>query len=195
GYVTGGSYIYNVETHGFTLGWAPLASGAVVWSDEDELISLRWSNLGESYNQLISPLLSRLAPPYFIDTESNPGSQRFSLTGLIHNAKRGFLSPAGNYAAAVDSQGGGMIWNATNGEAIAMLSDAAQVIWSPDETRMVVQRLDGSIWLLTADGSIEERLPISASLQSPTGTFFWALDSSALAHIHDGIVDVWRLAS
>jgi len=56
-----------------------------------------------------------------------------------------------------------------------------------------VQRLDGSIWLLEADGSILEPFPISASMKESVGTFFWSPDSRQLAHLHDGVIDLWRL--
>jgi hypothetical protein len=103
------------------------------------------------------------------------------------------LSPNGHYAAAIDDAGSGMIWDATTGLPIAMLSDTAQVVWSPDETHLAVQRLDGSIWLLNSDGAIRQQIPISASLQKPEGSFFWSPDSSKLAHLHNGVIDLWEL--
>lgn len=88
-----------------------------------------------------------------------------------------------------------MLWDATTGLPLTMLSDIAQVVWSPDETRFIAQRTDGSLWVLTSGGTIQTQLPISASTQSPTGSFFWSPDSTKLAYLHDGVVDIWILNS
>ena len=86
-----------------------------------------------------------------------------------------------------------MLWDATTGSPLAMLADVAQVVWSPDETCLVVQRLDGSLWLLNADGTIRTILPVTAHVQEPVGRFFWSPDSSRLVHLHNGTIDLWHL--
>lgn len=186
----GGSYVYDVETQAYKTAFAGLSYGTALWSPDDVVVALTWGTWGHGTPPtFMLPFLSRSAAPHLEDTES----ARFSLMGLISNTQQGFLSPNGSYAAAVDGSGSGMVWDARTGAPVTMLSDTAQVVWSPDETRLIVQRLDGSIWLLEADGSILEPFPISASMQESVGTFFWSPDSRQLAHLHDGVIDLWRL--
>jgi hypothetical protein len=193
GYGGSTSPVYDVETEEFTQGSGYLTYGTTVWSPDDTLISLNWGTWGHGSPPLaISPSLARLAAPDFSRYIDGSASVAFSLNGLMHNTKQGFLSPNGRYAAAIDDTGGGMIWDATTGTPIAMLSDAASVVWSPDETRIAVQRLDGSVWILEADGTIQDVLPTSAGVQAPGGTFFWSPDSQKLAHLHDGMIDLWQ---
>ena len=108
------------------------------------------------------------------------------------NTRQGFLSPSGRYAAAIDNGYSGMVWDATNGQPITMLADTAQIAWTPDETRFVIQRTDGSVWLLETDGTIIQSLPTSGNLQTPEGTFFWSPDGDHLAYVHSGVIDLWH---
>lgn len=191
---TGGSYIYNVDANNIGLGYATLGRGTLVWSPQDELIALHWGTWGDPTPPIsIDVGLSRLVAPNFTSLATDKSWQSFLLRGLTHNTQQGFLSPNGHYAAAIDANGSGMLWDATTGLPITMLADTAQVIWSPDETQIAVQRLDGSVWLLDNKGVIQNQLPISASLQKPEGGFFWSPDSRELAHLHNGVIDLWRL--
>lgn len=194
GHGTGGSYIYNVDADAFTLGSGYLLRGEVVWAPDDRLISLRWGTWGDpTPPQLITLGLSRLAEPYFFQTPDDLKSGFFLLQGLQTNSRQGFLSPNGNYAAAVDDAYNGMLWDATTGNPLAMLANVAQIAWSPDESHLVVQRLDGSLWVLNANGTIRTPLPVIASVQEPVGRFFWSPDSSHLAHLYNGVIDLWHL--
>jgi len=191
---TGGSYIYSIEANNAGLAFASLGRGTLVWSPRDELVSLSWGGWGDPTPPTsIEVGLSRLVAPDFTSRATDTGWQGFTLKGLTQNTQQGFLSPNGHYAAAVDGAGSGMVWDATTGLPITMLADTAQVIWSPDETQLAVQRLDGSIWLLDSKGVIRQQLPISASLQKPEGSFFWSPDSRQLAHLHNGVIDLWQL--
>lgn len=194
GYGTGGSYIYNVDSNNAGLGYASVSHGTMVWSSNDELISLSWGTWGDPTPPTsIDVELSRLVAPNFTNYATDIGWSSFLLKGLTQNAQQGFLSPNGHYAAALDATGSGMIWDATTGLPITMLADVAQVIWSPDETQLALQRLDGSIWLLDSTGAIQQQLPISASLQQPEGSFFWSPNGRELAHLHNGVIDLWQL--
>jgi WD40 repeat protein len=194
GFGTGVSYVYDTAANTYTSASTYFLHGTAEWSPNDELLSLNWGTWGDpTPPRSISPSLSRLQPPYFSwGTRDSPASA-FSLIGLTHNTQQGFLSPVGQYVAAIDDLGSGMVWNTTNGQAVTMLSDAAQVMWSPDEKLFVVQRLDGSLWILDANGSIREQLPISPGPQKPIGTFYWSPDSSTLAHLYEGVVDLWQI--
>ncbi|MCA0455108.1 MAG: WD40 repeat domain-containing protein [Chloroflexi bacterium] len=194
GHGTGGSYIYNVDLDNAGLGYASTYRGTFVWSPKDELISLNWGTWGDPTPPTsIDVGLSRLAAPNFTSSAADIGERSFLLKGLTQNAQQGFLSPNGHYAAALDAAGSGMIWDATTGLPVTMLADAAQVVWSPDETQLVLQRLDGSIWLLDSTGAVQHQLPISASLQKSEGRFFWSPDSRKLAHLHNGVIDLWQI--
>jgi hypothetical protein len=45
---------------------------------------------------------------------------------------------------------------------------------------------------VVADGVFQEALPVPATAQTAIGTFFWSPDSSGLAHVHDGLIDIWH---
>ncbi len=193
GHGTGGSYIYNVDLDNAGLGYASVSRGTFVWSPKDELISLNWGTWGDPTPPTsIDVGLSRLAAPSFTSVTTELGKHSFLLKGLTLNAEQGFLSPNGHYAAAIDAAGSGMIWDATTGLPRSLLANVAQVVWSPDETQLVLQRLDGSVWLLDNTGAVQQQLPISASLQKPEGNFFWSPDNRELAHLHHGVIDLWQ---
>lgn len=193
GHGTAGSYIYHVDSNNAGLGYASVSRGTMVWSSNDELILLNWGTWGDPTPPTsIDVFLSRLVAPNFTSYAADIGWSSFLLKGLTQNTQQGFLSPNGHYAAALDAAGSGMIWNATTGLPITMLANAAQVVWSPDETQLVLQRLDGTIWLLDSTGAIQQQLPISASLQKPEGSFFWSPNGRELAHLHNGVIYLWK---
>lgn len=194
GHGLGGSYVYSIDRDEFALSSVYLLRGTGIWTSEDELVSLRWGTWGDpTPPQSITPSLHRHAEPYDFREPDYPESVLFILQGLQANTTQGFLSPNGRYAAAIDNNDNGMLWDATTSDPLVMLADVAQVVWSPDETCLVVQRLDGSLWLLNADGTIRTILPVTVGVQEPAGIFFWSPDSSRLAHLHNGIIDLWHL--
>lgn len=189
GYGTGGSYIFDLETGGCGIVYASLLHGVVAWAPNDELISLAWGTWGDpTPPRSITPSLSRLVAPSF----DYPAAASSRLIGLVTNTRQGFLSPHGRYAAAIDDGYSGMVWDATNGQPITMLADTAQIAWTPDETRFVIQRTDGSLWLLDANGTIIQSLSGSGNLQAPDGIFFWSPDGSHFAYLHNGMIDLWH---
>ncbi|MBC8099547.1 MAG: hypothetical protein H7Y11_08895 [Armatimonadetes bacterium] len=166
--------------------------GIAIWSPNGERLSLGWGTTGDpSPPKTIDVSYCRLTPPDF-SYLAETGSNCQLLEGLLGNTSIGFLSPTGRYAAAIDGKGSGMIWDADSGAPIAMLADAALMAWSPDEAHLVLLRTDGSVWLMQADGTILQVLSPATS-QPPTGSaFFWSPDSQQVAHLHDGMVDLWR---
>ncbi|MFN8531399.1 MAG: hypothetical protein U0670_22575 [Anaerolineae bacterium] len=36
------------------------------------------------------------------------------------------------------------------------------------------------------------RLPANPDMQRAVGEFYWSPDSQRLAHLHDGVIDVWQ---
>lgn len=113
--------------------------------------------------------------------------------GLTEHVAEGFLSPQGRYAAAVDVNDSGIVWDAETGDALFMLADTRSVVWSPDERLLAIQRTDGSVWILNAAGQIHAQLPKSPVQQAPDGDLVWSPDGAQLAHIYDGVVMVWAL--
>ena len=90
GYGTGGSCIFNLEAGGCEIALAPLLYGAVVWTPDDELISLVWGAWGDpTPPRSITPGLSRLVGPSF----GYPAAAAIRLMGLVTNTRQGFLSP------------------------------------------------------------------------------------------------------
>jgi WD40 repeat protein len=181
----GAIYIYDVRVDEYSWGNASNVGTIWTWTPDNHLMWMIW----RPYTDVgYSP------PPIEpeVHVVGDADSDRV-LVGLTQAVSGAFLSPNGHYAAAVDDTGNGVIWNVMTGAPITMVSDTASVVWSPDETRIAVQRSDGSVWILEADGTIETMLPTSASVQAPVGTFFWSPDSQKLAHLHDGVIDLWRL--
>jgi WD40 repeat protein len=195
GHGLGGSYIYEVETGAYELSRAYLLLGTAVWANDDELVSLRWGSWGSPFwPRLVSPGIQRHAEPdtFYEPDYSEPTG--FTLDGLTTLTRQGFISPNGGYAAAVDDADNGMLWDATTGAPLAMLTNVAQITWAPDESLALLQRIDGSLWLLDGHGTIREQLPISIGLQEPVGSFFWSPNSDGVVHLHNGVVDIWRFS-
>ena len=114
--------------------------------------------------------------------------------GLYNDPAHGYLSPFGSYAGAIDTGNNGMIWDTSTSAPIAWVNDAVNMVWSPDETRLVVQQTDGSLWILESDGTILTQIPTPPDMQAAVGDFYWSPDSRQLAHLHDGVIDVWQVS-
>ena len=196
GHGSGGSYIYEVETGAYELSSAYLLSGTAVWANDDEIVSLRWGTWGDPFwPRLVRPGIQRHAEPdsFYEPDYSEP--MNFTLDGLTSLTRQGFISSNGGYAAAVDDLNNGMLWDATTGAPLMMLTNVAHITWAPDETLALLQRLDGSLWLLDVHGTIREQLPVSRGLQGSAGSFFWSPNSDSVVHLHHGVLDVWFLDS
>jgi WD40 repeat protein len=186
------SPVYDVQTKTFANTYAFLSNGAAAWTRNDKLVSLSWGTWHGSPNYIL-PRLSRFAAPDFTPHQNNPDYQGFSLQGLTSSTNQGFLSPLGSFAAAVTVEGDGFVWDAATGTPLFMLADTHSVIWSPNEVRLAVQRTDGSIWILNSHGQIETRLPTSPDIQKPVGSLFWSPDNTKLAHLYNGVLDIWYM--
>jgi len=186
----GGSTPYRSQTEqaAFWIGVLPFSDRITVWSPEGEVVTLFWEVWDHAYIPNVDPLLLRITP-------SNPYGwyppPYQTLVGSMNPLQVGFLSPAGNYAASIDIANNGTIWNANTGEPLAWIADAGQIVWSTDEERIAVQRIDGSIWFMETHGTIIGHLPPSPAMQSPSGQLFWSPDGARLAHLHDGVVEIW----
>ncbi len=96
GYGRAGSCVFNLEAGECRIAPARLFHGAVVWTPNDELISLAWGTWGDpTPPRSITPGLSRLVGPSF----GYPAAASSYLMGLVTNTRQGFLSPHGRYAA------------------------------------------------------------------------------------------------
>lgn len=174
------------EQNIFRIEVLPFSDRISVWSSDGEAVSLFWEVWDHSYTPNIDPLLLHSTL-----NGSTAFPQYQSLDGSLHPLKTGFLSPHGSYAATIDSENNGMIWDTHTNEALAWIADAGQLTWSADEQRLAVQRTDGSIWFMETNGRILGHLPTAAAVQHSTGQLIWSPDGGRLAHLHDGIVDIW----
>jgi WD40 repeat protein len=157
---------------------ALVQNGVVAWSYAGEMVSLSHGTIRRRDTLIHSSAVDVII-----------------LNELFQPVDQSFLSPRGTYAGMVDESASGMIWDAQTGELIAGVPDAAQMVWSPDETRLVVQRQDGGIWLMESDGTILTQFPISPSVQEPVGSFYWSPDGTQIAHLHDGVIDLWMVGN
>lgn len=110
-----------------------------------------------------------------------------------------WLSPSGGYAAGIDGDGDGLIWR-TDGTIIHFLSNTAEVVWSPDDSRTAIQRRDGSVWLIQPDNMIVRLWSPAVQFTDlpswsayPIPSLVWSGDGSTLAYRYGGVVRVWRL--
>lgn len=163
----------------------------ITWHTSNEVVDLNWGWCSHGCQIFVEPHISRI----IADPQLEPTSEESDLSGFSDSIKQGFLSPLGTYVGAVDQSGSGLIWDTQTGRIIAGVPDAAQMVWSPDETGLVVQRQDGGIWLMESDGTILEQFPISPSVQEPVGSFYWSPDGTQIAHLHDGVIDLWMVGN
>ncbi len=157
------------------------------WRRDDQLIGLSLAQLwaGGYWGNVTLEV---------VDPSSGDIMSRVLLEGLAHDPAHGYLSPFGAYAGAIDTGSNGMIWDTSTSATIAWINDAVNMVWSPDETRLVVQRTDGSLWILEADGTILAQIPTLPDMQTAVGELYWSPDSRQLAHLHDGVIDVWQVS-
>jgi hypothetical protein len=111
----------------------------------------------------------------------------------MRSTEKAFLSAHGSFAAAIDSAGSGLIWDARTGKPLAMLADAESIVWPEDESRIAVYRRDGSVWILNADGTVRSTLPVFPGIQEPEGKLYWSPDGGYLAHSVRGVLHVWAI--
>jgi dipeptidyl aminopeptidase/acylaminoacyl peptidase len=110
----------------------------------------------------------------------------------------GWLSPAGGYAATVDADGDGVVWQ-TDGTPRHFLADTVALAWSADEQKLATVRSDGSLWVIDAQGQLTpvwRPETFADPVPSPNGRTLpmlsWSADGSVLAYRHNGVVRVWR---
>jgi WD40 repeat protein len=188
---TGGSHIYDTTQNKFTYeSYAEILRGRVIWSQNDALTFFMWGSWGDPTPPTsIEPYVAQGIPPDFLIPANQ--SSGYTLRGLTSNVQEGFISPYGNYVAAIDSENSGFVWNSRNSSPLFMMTNTVNVIWSPDESKLALQREDGSIWILNADGSDLQVLPKSAHQQKAQGSLSWSRSSQYLAHLYSGVLNIW----
>lgn len=189
----GGAASYRTEEQQQAL-WMrliPYSDRVNTWSRSGELVSLIWDVWDHSYIPEIQPDLSRMTVGAGEDAYHVTPNTR--LIGSTTAIDRGYISPFGAYVGAINTENNGMIWDGQTGSPVAWINDAANMVWSPDETLLVVKRTDGSVWLLESDGTILTQIPTLPHMQAAVGDFYWSPDSRHIAHLHDGVIDVWQM--
>jgi|GEM_PF-6948687 len=162
-----------------------------MWRADNTLATVLW-DYGEKYPSLVD------ASTYMVTEDSRYGD---FLTGMITPTEQGFISPDGQYVATINADHDGLVWELETAELQFMLSEVRDIVWSDDATRLAVLRTDDTILVLNENGTIIEQIEPTRSLA--TGyldtshgiqTLHWSGDNQYLAHIHDGVVDVWSIA-
>jgi WD40 repeat protein len=160
-----------------------------LWTPENRLMLMRFYS--DVYR---SPL--HVEPE--VKIEGYPQFQRI-LPGLTDVPIIGALSASGQYAAAATKSGEGLAWDIETGRVLFMLTDAVELVWSPDETSLAVRRSDSAVWVVDMSGRIIHNLPAVGYALSPylynvqpAAKLVWSPDGQTLAHLHDGVIDLWR---
>lgn len=199
----GDQLAYQQETYGgmleptgsqgdpLSIYYIPFRSAVGTWSSDDDYVSLIWNTTSDARSAQIEPTLVRSAigSPSALDRIGDASA--LHLHGSTSPIVQGYISPFGRLAGAVNSDGTGMVWDGRTGQLIAWIADAVAISWSPDERLTAVQRTDGSIWLLDADGTRLRPLAPPLVIGAAAGRLAWSPDSRYLAHIRDGAVMVW----
>lgn len=173
----------------FYIGLTTFDGRIVGWATENTYVELTWRRWGGSTVSYLDPALSR------ITVTDGYVTNIFSITlkGTVTFTKQGFLSPNSTYVATIDTAHNGTIWETETGNAIAWITDAANLAWSPDESRIIVQRQDGGLWVMTSQGEILFPLSISPGVLRASGALFWSPNGNQVAYVHDGVIDLWSL--
>src|SRR5690606_32712525 len=87
----------------------------------------------------------------------------------------------------------GLVWNLETGEPAMMLSDTKGIVWSPDEQHLIIQRADGSLWLMTSQGQFLAELLSRDGRFADTDEVLWSPDSQQIAFRRAGVVTLWKL--
>ncbi|MBK8135792.1 MAG: hypothetical protein IPK52_08135 [Chloroflexi bacterium] len=133
----------------------------------------------------------QVLPGLFVNPNALDGrNMRIEMQGASDQFNHYWISPSTEKVAAVNGNGGGMIWESASGAPLQFLSNVADLIWTPDDSTLAILQRNGSVWLQDSDGL---RLLWSPPLpvESP-GTLVWSGDGSTLAHVQDGVLRVWK---
>lgn len=160
-----------------------------VWREDFGLLALSWKDSWRG-----GPLASAMLAVY--PWESEPVI--IPLAGGEGFTAYGWLSPAGGYAAAVNADGDGVVWQ-IDGTPRHFLADTVALAWSADEQKLATVRSDGSLWVIDAQGQLTplwQPKTFTDPVPSPNGRILpmlsWSADGSVLAYRHNGVVRVWR---
>ncbi len=183
----GGSiYFYSTETRTSTSSGIPNFYTYRTWTPQNEFMWMQVYEYGDVgyVPRFRNPIVGVGAAS---DTER-------TLNGMASPVDRCFLSPTGRYAIALSDDASGLTWDVMSGQILFMVASVHDAVWSPDETRLAIKRTDGSLWLLEADGTILTQIPTFPDMQTAAGELYWSPDSRQLAHLHDGVIDVWQVS-
>lgn len=160
-----------------------------VWREGFGLLALSWKDSWRG-----GPLASAMLAVY--PWEGEPVI--IPLAGGEGFTAYGWLSPAGGYAATVNADGDGVVWQ-TDGTPRHFLADTVALAWSADEQKLATVRSDGSMWVIDSVGGLTpvwRPKTFTDPVPSPNGralpVISWSADGSVLAYRHNGVVRVWR---
>jgi WD40 repeat protein len=186
-------YIYDFDRKGVTQHNIGVDAGDFRWilgdQVKDKLIRWIWRGGVHSNGNPITPSLIHYVYDDYIFEQSS-----YQFTGLTKPIAAGFLSPSATYGAATTEDDLGLIWDLATGDPVTMLSGTKRIVWSPDETRLIIQRTDGSLWLMTAQGEfLAELLPADGNF-SEQDQVLWSPDSQQIAFRRAGVVSIWKIS-
>jgi hypothetical protein len=180
------------------------------WDERDELptAELFWCCSSVHYSVYTGADLSLMPTPYPThDPEVDPPLPFWWNMSVYTGTYPSSISPEGGYAIFLDDYENGMVWRA-DGTPLQFLNDVKHVVWTEDDSRLAIVRLDGSLWVLSlADNQLSHVWTPSLSeqrvnnvyedrpkrLTDETTALVWSVDGTTLAYNYGGVVRVWRL--
>lgn len=188
----GFSSIQELSTGTTTSGYGEIDDGVMAWRSDDSIVYLSWRSPARDPREHFTATLA-VSSPIGADAVGGMVQPQVSgeIAGFAAPVAQGFLSAQGRYAAILDTNHQGMVVDTETRSPLFMLSYTANIIWSPDDAKLVVQRTDGRLWLMEANGAILSELDRPSGFKDAAGAFVWSSDGDHLAWIYAGYLLVW----